>query len=133
MAAMTLRPGIDLVEVDEVAQSIRTHGQRYLRRVYTARELADSQSPCGSPDALRLAARFAAKEATLKALGAAQEAVPWKAIEAREDASGHATVKLTGAAAALARAGGVARLELSLTTASAHAAAMALAFRGGAA
>ncbi len=62
---MPLRVGIDTVEVAAVEAAIAAHGDRYLERVYTPREVADCNG-----DAERLAARFAAKEATFKALRA---------------------------------------------------------------
>ena len=68
---MPLRVGIDTVEVAAIEAALAAHGERYLRRVYTSREVADCN---GDPE--RLAARFAAKEATFKALRAAKGASP---------------------------------------------------------
>ena len=65
---MTISIGIDLTSSDAVAESLHAHGTRYLERVYTDRERRDCVRQAGHPDADRLAARFAAKEATLKAL-----------------------------------------------------------------
>jgi len=64
---MAVRVGIDLVSVDAVRQSLSEHGEHYLSRVYSEREVRDCTTPSG-PDPERLAARFAAKEATLKVL-----------------------------------------------------------------
>jgi len=75
-SAAAVRVGIDLVDIDDVRESLRTHGDRYLRRIYTEREIEDSR---GRPE--RLAERFAAKEAALKVLRRADEAIPWRAIE----------------------------------------------------
>ena len=64
---MRLRVGIDLVLVDSIREALDLHGDRYLERVYTAQEIAD----CRDGDDVapeRLAARFAAKEAGMKAL-----------------------------------------------------------------
>jgi holo-[acyl-carrier protein] synthase len=96
-----LRVGIDLVEVDEVRESLRTHGDRYLRRIYTEREVAESRM---RPE--RLAERFAVKEATLKVLRNGDEPVPWRAIEVAG-----ATLRLSGQAAELA-----ADLELAMSS-----------------
>lgn len=111
---MALRVGIDTVAVQAVRDALAAHGDRYLERVYTPREVAECTTPSG-PDAERLAARFAAKEATLKALRAGGGGVPWSAIEVRRDPSGWTGLALTGAAAALAREAGFGELAVSLT------------------
>ena len=85
--------GIDLVDIDDVRDALRTHGDRYLRRIYTECEVDESR---GRPE--RLAQCFAAKEAALKALRQADEAVPWPAIEVRGE-----SLRLEGRAAELAR------------------------------
>jgi holo-[acyl-carrier protein] synthase len=72
--------GIDLVDIDDVREALRTHGDRYLRRIYTERELEDSR---GRPE--RLAECFAAKEAALKAVRREDEAIPWRSVEVRGD------------------------------------------------
>ncbi|MBX3002168.1 MAG: holo-ACP synthase, partial [Caldilineaceae bacterium] len=59
-----LRTGVDIIEIERIAQAVDQHGQRFLSRVYTPQEL----SYCGKRIA-SLAARFAAKEAIAKALG----------------------------------------------------------------
>ena len=64
---MAVRVGIDLVSVQAVQDSLRAHPQAYLARVYTDREVTDCRTADGV-DPERLAARFAAKEATLKVL-----------------------------------------------------------------
>src|SRR3954471_6968262 len=84
--------GIDLVDIDDVRNALDTHGDRYLRRIYTEREIKDSR---GRPELL--AERFAAKEAALKALRRADEPLPWRAVEVRGD-----SVWVEGRAAALA-------------------------------
>jgi holo-[acyl-carrier protein] synthase len=61
---MPLRVGIDLVQIEDIRESIAAYGERYLERTYTDEERRD----CGG-DPSHLAARFAAKEAALKALG----------------------------------------------------------------
>jgi holo-[acyl-carrier protein] synthase len=110
---MALRVGIDLVFIDTVRGSIEEHAEHYLERVYTHREVEDCRGANGI-DAERLAARFAAKEATLKVLRPRDEGIPWSAIEVRRDPSGWVELELTGAAAALAADGGVRELSLSI-------------------
>jgi holo-[acyl-carrier protein] synthase len=107
---MALRVGIDLLSVDEVRAAIASHDRRYLDRIYTSAELDD----CGS-DPQRLAARFAAKEATIKALRPGAEAVPWRDIEVRRHPHGWTDLELHGAAAELARRQGVTDTAVSLT------------------
>jgi holo-[acyl-carrier protein] synthase len=122
-----LRVGIDLMSVDAVEESIRVHAGRYLRRVYTSRELRDCATSGGAPDARRLAARFAAKEAALKVLRAGDEAVPWQTVGVLTDRFGRPSIELTGAAAELARRRGVEALDVSLTHEGPFAAAVVVA------
>ena len=95
---MTVRIGIDLVCPDEVRESLSIHGERYLERIYTREERVDAAG-----DPARLAAVFAAKEATMKALLAGEQPVDWRSISVRRDPAGRASVRLTGTAHALAR------------------------------
>ena len=119
--------GVDLVEVASVEASLATHAERYLERVYTDRELCESRSPDGTPDARKLAARFAAKEAALKAMNVGDEPIPWRSIGVRSESCGAPTIELRGAAAALARTRGIERLALSLTHEGPFAAAVVVA------
>lgn len=110
-----LRVGLDLASVNAVAESIRTHGRRYLDRVYTTGELEECDSSSG-PDAERLAGRFAAKEATMKVLRPADETpLPWTAIEIRRAPGGSVEVELSGRAAELAATARLGSLSLSIT------------------
>lgn len=111
---MAVRVGIDLVSVQSVLDSLRSHQERYLERVYTAREVTECRTADGM-DAERLAARFAAKEATLKVLRPRDGGVPWSAIEVLRDPGGWVDLELSGAAAELAAAAGVAELAVSLS------------------
>ena len=124
---MTPRVGIDLVAIDTVAAALDRHGTRYLDRTFTA----DEQQAChaaGGPDAARLAACFALKEAAVKVLQPGpQDAVPWTDVEARPLGPGRWTVVLRGRAAELAADAGLGPLAASLTTARGHAAAVVIA------
>jgi len=111
---MAVRVGIDLVSVDAVRESIRNHGDRYLARIYTARELDDCRTAAGVDPEL-LGARFAAKEATLKVLRPGDDAIPWLAIEVRRDPQGWVELRLDGRAAALAAESGMTGMALSVT------------------
>ena len=90
--------GVDLVSRDEVEQSLLDHGDRYLQRVYSEEERADAG---GRP--LVLAAYFAAKEATMKALRGTGPALAWQSISVARDAEGRPTLRLSGGAADIAR------------------------------
>jgi holo-[acyl-carrier protein] synthase len=125
---MSLRVGIDLVSVDAVRDSIRTHGARYLERIYTAAELRDCEGAAGtSPEPERLAARFAAKEAALKALRPSNEAIPWRSIEVVRHPSGWVELELSGRAAASAVAQGLRDFAVSLTHEAGYASAVVVA------
>jgi holo-[acyl-carrier protein] synthase len=113
--------GIDLVDVEEVRQSMRAHGERYLKRVYTDAERHDCAS---SPR--RLAQCFAAKEATMKALGC-RERLPWHSIALGRDAAGRPAVVLSGPAAQRARERDLQQLAVSFGGARAQAIAIVLA------
>lgn len=111
---MPIRVGTDLLGVSSVSAAIATHGDRYLNRVYTERELADCRTATGV-DPERLAARFAAKESTIKVLQPGDEPVPWREIEVARDPAGRVALRLSGAAAELAADAGIAELALSFS------------------
>lgn len=106
--------GIDLVQVRRVAESIATFGERFLRRVFTDHELSTAIGD-GDVRAARLAARFAAKEATVKVLRPEARWFDWRSIEVIRSASGHCEIALHGAARELAARGGIHALRLSMT------------------
>ena len=109
--------GIDVAEIARVRAALdepRT-GERFKTRVFTAGE----QAYCESRGAGRYesyAARFAAKEATMKALGVGWGAqMSWLDVEVLREPDGRPTVQLHGKGAATAAAAGVARVHLALT------------------
>ncbi len=109
-----LAVGIDLVAVDEVQAAVAHFGDRYLSRVFTAHELA-----CATGEeevrARHLAARFAAKEATMKALGPSDRLPAWRSIEVRQDENGRCALLLSGYAAELARRACLSDFAVSLS------------------
>jgi len=124
-ACMRYSVGIDLVDVEQVADAVACHGQRYLDRIYTPCELSESRQ---QPE--RLAARFAAKEAAMKALRRGpDEPLPWREISVVHDDAGRPALQLTGATARLATRTGVRGLDVSLTHESGRALAIVLAER----
>ncbi len=123
---MPERIGIDLVSVNAVAAALEAHADRYLDRIYTPAEVDDCRTPAGI-DPQRLAARFAAKEATIKALAPGGEAIPWNSISVRRAASGAPALELTGAAAEQADRQGLDEFAVSLTHEEGLAAAVVIA------
>jgi len=124
---VALRVGIDLVAADAVAAALEAHhGERYLKRVYTDAEIDDCRTAAGV-DPERLAARFAAKEATLKVLPADDGGVSLRTIEVRREESGRVHLQLSGRAAQLAAEAGLEEFALSLTHESGFAAAVVVA------
>ena len=93
-----LRVGIDLVRISRIAESLDQFGERFLRRVFTPGEIAyATASPAHTAE--RLAARFAAKEAVIKALDLAERGVGWNQIEVARTPSGAGVLILHGVAA----------------------------------
>jgi phosphopantetheine--protein transferase-like protein len=85
------RVGTDIVAVKNVAESIAKFGERYLARVFTPSERAYC-TEAGRDAASHLAARFAAKEATMKALRPEGDAIDWQSIEVVRMPGGHHVV-----------------------------------------
>ncbi|MER6997964.1 holo-ACP synthase [Streptomyces sp. NPDC000410] len=96
--------GTDLVDIDEI-RTVLARQPRFAHRVFTARERAYCQIP--DDPAERFAARFAAKEAVLKALGVGIEGAALTDIEVVRLDSGRPRLELTGRAAARAEAAGI--------------------------
>jgi holo-[acyl-carrier protein] synthase len=120
-----LAVGIDLVDVSTVAESLRgAHRERYLQRVYTIHEVDDCRDASGQIDAERLAARFAAKEATIKALPGAGEEIRLTWIEVVKESSGGVALALSGRAAALFEVSGATEIAVSITHEAGFAAAV---------
>jgi holo-[acyl-carrier protein] synthase len=108
------RLGFDLVQVSQVAASMESFGALYEERLFTPLEL--EYAGCGESErAERLAARFAAKEAVIKALRLSNEGIGWREIEVIKLADGDCDVLLHGRTAELARQMGVERVLLSLS------------------
>jgi holo-[acyl-carrier protein] synthase len=110
--------GIDVVEVDRIREAIERYGDRFLQRIYTPLEIAYVSRKANRYE--RYAARFAAKEAGMKAIGTGwRRGVTWKDFEVVNLPGGRPTLRLSGAAAEIARRLGVRNISLSLTHTSA--------------
>ena len=106
--------GTDLAEVARIRRSIARWGDRFLNRIYTQRERAYSSSKANPAE--RFAARFAAKEAGMKAIGTGWNlGVTWQDFEVVNEISGRPTLRLTGVAQQVAQHLGVQRVSISLT------------------
>src|SRR4051812_44378442 len=111
---MILGTGIDLAEVPRIRASVERYGERFLSRVYTARERAYVERKANKFE--RYAARFAAKEAGMKALGTGWRlGVGWHDFEVTNLPSGKPTLALYGVAKQIADRQGVRSISLSLT------------------
>lgn len=106
--------GIDVIEVARVARMREDHGDRFVHRVFTPREIAD----CADDSRLdqRLAARFAAKEAALKALGTGlSDGITWQDVAVESHASGKPQMVITGRAAEIAKQRGITSWQVSIS------------------
>lgn len=100
---MKLSTGVDLIEIERIRDAIERHGNKFIERIFTEVE----QRECGGR-AASLAARFAVKEATAKALGCGIGDVSWLDIEVRGDENHAPHLYLHGNGEKLAK-----KLELS--------------------
>jgi len=112
--------GVDIVEVRRVAKAIERWGGRFLRRVFTAGEIADCRGI--AREAESFAVRFAAKEAFAKALKVGKVSI-WREVEVVRSEGPRPSVRLHGGARALT---GNRRIDLSLSHAATHAVAVVL-------
>jgi holo-[acyl-carrier protein] synthase len=111
---MIVGTGIDITEVSRIAAAITRFGDRFLQRVYTPREIKYCQSKRNASE--RFAARFAAKEAAMKAIGTGlRRGVTWQDVEVGHEPGGRPTIIFTGKAAEFADRLGAKRVALSLT------------------
>jgi holo-[acyl-carrier protein] synthase len=102
--------GVDIVEIGRVKMVLARHGARFLRRVYTDLEVAFCRGRISE-----LAARFAAKEAVMKALGTGARGVAWREIEILPNHRGKPLVYLHGRAQRRAARIGLAGLDVSMS------------------
>ena len=102
--------GIDIVELERVAAALERHGRRFIDRIYTPIEAAICR---GRPR--EFAARFAAKEAVMKALGTGARGVAWREIEVLLNRRGKPLVYLHGRARERAKEIDLDGLDLSMS------------------
>ena len=109
-AAGPVEVGIDVIEIERIRNVLDRHGERFLKRVYTNRE----RERYGSRPS-ELAARFAAKEATMKALGTGIRGVRWRDIETLSNRRGKPILILHETAKRRAQLLGLTHWTISLT------------------
>jgi holo-[acyl-carrier protein] synthase len=106
--------GLDIAEIDRIEAAIKRHGATFLERIYTPAEVAYCEKHKSKYE--RYAARFAAKEAAMKALGTGwSHGVRWRDIEVAREAGGKPTLLLDGAAREIADRLGVKHIALTIT------------------
>jgi holo-[acyl-carrier protein] synthase len=123
---MIVGTGIDLCEVDRIQKAIESsHGKRFVERVYTPLEIAYAESKANKWE--RYAARFAAKEAGMKALGTGwRGGLGWRDLEVANLPSGRPTLRFYRKAAEIAARLSVSNISLSLTHTSEQATAFVI-------
>lgn len=118
--------GIDVVEVERIAEALERHGGAFGERIFTERERAYCSSQ--KRPALHYAARFAAKEAVAKAFGTGiGKDLGWLDMEIVRRPSGEPALELSGVGKAYAESIGITDVKISLTHARDYAAANAVA------
>jgi holo-[acyl-carrier protein] synthase len=106
--------GVDLAEVPRIKASIERYGSRFIERIYTPNEIAYVEHKANRFE--RYAARFAAKEAGMKALGTGwRGGIRWHDFEVINLPSGRPTLQLHGVAQTIAASIGVTAISLSIT------------------
>lgn len=117
--------GVDIIEIARIERVLNIYGERFLKRVYTERE-RDRYATRVS----ELAARFAAKEATSKALGTGIIGIHWREMEVLPNRRGKPVLILHGQAAERARQLGLTDFSVSLTHSRGDAMAFVVGIKG---
>ena len=111
---MIVGTGVDIAEVPRIRQAIERYGERFLKRVFTAEEIRYCTGKVNAAE--RLAARFAAKEAGMKAIGTGlRGGITWKDMEVVRYPGQRPQLRYSGRAAEIAAALGCKKIHLSLS------------------
>ncbi|MBM4005016.1 MAG: holo-[acyl-carrier-protein] synthase [Planctomycetes bacterium] len=118
--------GTDIVECLRIAQMIERHGELFLTRVFTPREIEYCSARKAATQ--HYAGRWAAKEAVLKALGTGwSRGISWTDVEVRNEPGGSPSIALTGGALEASQRKGIANVLISISHCRSHATAFAVA------
>lgn len=115
--------GVDIIEIDRIEEAALTWQDSFLKRVYTEAELESSGDKPWS-----LAARFAAKEAVMKALGTGAKGMGWKDIEILSNSDGAPFIKLYGRACDKAKEIGMSQFAVSMSHSKEYAVAIVVGY-----
>ena len=116
--------GTDIIECVRIAQMIEKHGEVFLQRVFTQREILYCSSRKAATQ--HYAGRWAAKEAVLKVLGTGwAKGIQWTDLEVVNEVSGAPIIKITGKAAEIARERGIRDVIITISHCRAYATAFA--------
>jgi holo-[acyl-carrier protein] synthase len=122
--------GTDIIECVRIRRMIAEHGEQFLQRVYTDREVRYCQSRRNAAE--HFAGRWAAKEAVLKALGTGwRRGISWRDIEVRNDPSGQPKIAVRGEVKEIAKRLRLTDLLITISHCRHFATAYAIAVRGG--
>jgi holo-[acyl-carrier protein] synthase len=118
--------GTDIVECPRIGKMIEQHGELFLRRIYTEREIRYCQARKHAIE--HFAGRWAAKEAILKAMGTGRSrGIAWTHVEVRNGSDGRPQVMVCGAAREVARERQIGEILVSISHCRTYATAHALA------
>lgn len=115
--------GVDIIKVERISDILSRSGRKFLRKVFTQREISKSPKMPES-EATYFATLFAAKESILKAFGIGWRGASGRDIDVRQDKFGAPLVKLGGELAKLAKRKGVVNILISLSYDSGYAVAV---------
>ena len=115
--------GVDIIEIDRIEKAALDWKDSFLRRIYTEAELESSGNKPSS-----LAARFAAKEAVMKALGTGAKGLNWKDIEVISNSDGAPFIRLHGRAYNKAKEIGMSAFSVSMSHSKRYAIAVVLGY-----
>lgn len=117
--------GVEIVECVRIAKMIETHGEQFLTRVYTVDEVEHCLKSAKS--SMQFATRWAAKEATMRAMRCRRRGVRWTEIEIVSVPGDGPMIVLEGRAAEVADSSGIEKLHLSMAACRTHATAHVIA------
>jgi holo-[acyl-carrier protein] synthase len=124
MSGNVISIGTDIIECVRIAQMIEKHGEVFLQRVFTQKEILYCSSRKAATQ--HYAGRWAAKEAVLKVLGTGwAKGIQWTDVEIVNEVSGAPSIMMKGRAAEIAKEKGIREVMLSISHCRAYATAFA--------